>query len=90
MNWKRSAALLALMGEMRAGGGFDTAQFETWALPLLGEKEFFIRKAIGWVLREVAGKNPQWVQGFLDRNGGRMAPLSQKEAKRGVDRATAR
>ncbi len=87
--WLRRSALLALLGEARAGAAFDTAQFEHFAVPLLGEKEFFIRKAIGWVLRDVAGKDPQWVQGFLDRHGAQMAPLSVREAARGVARAKA-
>ena len=85
--WLRRSALLALLGEMRAGGAFDHAQFEAWAVPMLGEKEFFIRKAIGWILRDVAGKNPQWLRGFLERHAAQMSPLSLREARRGVERA---
>jgi len=32
---------------------------------MLSEKEFFIRKAIGWVLREVAKRRPGLVAGWL-------------------------
>jgi 3-methyladenine DNA glycosylase AlkD len=32
---------------------------------MLGEREFFIRKAIGWVLREVSKKRPELVFEFL-------------------------
>ena len=48
------AALLAEHDALRAGGG-DFALWSRLAGPMLDEREFFIRKAIGWVLRE-AGK----------------------------------
>ncbi len=85
--WLRRSALLALLGERRAGGRFDGAHFEAWALPMLAEKEFFIRKAIGWVLRDVARDDAAWVQGFLERHAAQMSPLSLREARRGVARA---
>jgi 3-methyladenine DNA glycosylase AlkD len=41
---------------------------------MLAEKEFFIRKAIGWVLREAAKKDPAyvaaWTRGHLDQMSG--------------------
>ena len=88
--WLRRTALLALLGEMRAGGAFDRRIFEAWATPMFSEKEFFIRKAIGWVLRDVAGKDPDWVRGFLERHAAQMSPLSLREARRGVERAVAK
>ena len=39
--------------------------------PLLGSKEFFINKAIGWVLRDYSRVNPQWVSDYV-----RYKPLS--------------
>jgi len=47
---------------------------------LLGSKEFFINKAIGWVLREYSRTNPQWVKEFVSQT--ELSPLSQKEALR--------
>lgn len=41
-------------------------------------KEFFIRKAIGWALREYAKTNPGAVKRFVSRN--RLSPLSEREA----------
>ena len=41
-------------------------------------KEFFIRKAIGWSLREYAKVNPQSVIRFVESN--QLSPLSRKEA----------
>lgn len=47
---------------------------------LSGSKEFFIRKAIGWALREYSKSNPEGVRKFVDNND--LAPLSRKEALR--------
>ncbi|WP_313892811.1 DNA alkylation repair protein [Psychrobacillus sp.] len=41
-------------------------------------KEFFIQKAIGWVLREYAKTNPEVVRQFVHNN--ELAPLSKREA----------
>jgi 3-methyladenine DNA glycosylase AlkD len=45
---------------------------------LAGSKEFFIRKAIGWAMREYSKTNPQWVKGFIENHD--LSPLSRKEA----------
>lgn len=44
---------------------------------LSGSKEFFIRKAIGWILREYAKTNPQWVIDFVGKH--EISPLSKRE-----------
>jgi 3-methyladenine DNA glycosylase AlkD len=62
--WVRRSALLALDRPMRRGGG-DWPRFVRYADPMLEEKEFFIRKAIGWVLREVSKKQPELVCEYL-------------------------
>jgi 3-methyladenine DNA glycosylase AlkD len=49
---------------LRAGGG-DFELFASFAARMVGEKEFFIRKAIGWVLRDVSKKRPQLAYEFL-------------------------
>jgi 3-methyladenine DNA glycosylase AlkD len=77
--WVRRTALLGQLPELRAGGG-DFALFEDIAVPMLEEKEFFIRKAIGWVLRDVSKKRPALVRGFVERHGERMSGLSRREA----------
>lgn len=40
--------------------------------------EFFIRKAIGWALREFGKTDPEWVLGFVA--GHELSPLSRREA----------
>lgn len=47
---------------------------------LISEKEFFIRKAIGWVLRQYSKTCPSAVQTFVDDHRSSLSPLSLKEA----------
>jgi 3-methyladenine DNA glycosylase AlkD len=54
--WLRRASMLALLPALRAGGG-DFGLFSEFAATMLGERQFFIRKAIGWVLRDTS--NPE-------------------------------
>ncbi len=42
--------------------------------------EFFIRKAIGWALRQHARVEPEWVRGFVEARGDRLSGLSRREA----------
>jgi 3-methyladenine DNA glycosylase AlkD len=45
----------------------------------IGEKDFFIRKAIGWALRQHARIDPDWVRTFVASHPG-LSPLSVREA----------
>ena len=77
--WIRRAALLSLLRPLRQGGG-DWDRFARYADALLDEKEFFIRKAIGWVLREVAKKRPALVRDFLAPRIGHASGVTVREA----------
>jgi 3-methyladenine DNA glycosylase AlkD len=77
--WLRRAALLALLPELRKGGG-DFERFGTYADRMLEEKEFFIRKAIGWILRETGEKTPERVTAWLLPRAHRAAGLTLREA----------
>ena len=77
--WLRRSAMLALLKPLRAGGG-DLERFLGYADAMLEEKEFFIRKAIGWVLREVGKKRPAEVRAFLEPRLGRASGLTIREA----------
>jgi len=46
---------------------------------MLEEREFFIRKAIGWVLREVSKKRPALSFGFLREHRDRVSRLTLQE-----------
>ena len=76
--WVRRAALLSEHDALRAGGG-DFALWSRLAASMLDEREFFIRKAIGWVLREVSKKRPELTYGFLRKHRDRVSRLSLLE-----------
>ena len=46
------------------------------------ETEFFIRKGIGWALREYAKTDPDAVRAYVDEMGDRLSGLSRREATR--------
>lgn len=77
--WLRRSALLALLLPLRRGAG-DFERFCRYADGMLGEKEFFIRKAIGWVLRETAKKTPERVVAWLLPRAARASGLTVREA----------
>jgi len=77
--WIRRSALLALLAPLRAGGG-DFAQFGRYADAMLDEKEFFVRKAIGWVLRETGKKRPDVVFDWLLPRAARASGVTTTEA----------
>lgn len=53
---------------------------------LFGSKEFFINKAIGWILREYSKTNPEWVVNYVHENKSRLAGLSYREALKWLDK----
>lgn len=50
----------------------------------LDDPEFFIRKAIGWALRQYARTDPEWVRAFVQRHRDQLSPLSRREALRSL------
>jgi 3-methyladenine DNA glycosylase AlkD len=60
----------------------DTALLETVIKNNFGQTEFFINKAIGWILRQYSKTNPQWVKDFIDKYRDSLAPLSIKEGSK--------
>jgi 3-methyladenine DNA glycosylase AlkD len=77
--WIRRAAMLALLVPLREGGG-DFARFGRYADAMLDEKEFFIRKAIGWILRETSQKQPKLVFDWLLPRAKRASGVTMREA----------
>jgi 3-methyladenine DNA glycosylase AlkD len=77
--WVRRAALLSLLLPLRRGAG-DWPHFARLAEPMLGEREFFIRKALGWVLRETAKGRPELVEQWLRPRAARVSRLTLREA----------
>ena len=77
--WLRRSAMLALLAPLRDGGG-DFARFARYADAMLDEKEFFIRKAIGWILRDTSRKRPQLVYDWLAPRAARASGVTLREA----------
>ena len=75
--WVRRSAMLHQLGWR---SGTDTTRLFGYAQHLADEKEFFIRKAIGWALRDYARWNPQAVTEFLVQHRTRLSGLTVREA----------
>lgn len=72
----------ALLHQLRYRERTDPERLFDYCLRHSGHPDFFIRKAIGWCLREYAKTDPDAVRAFLAREQGRFAPLSVREALR--------
>ncbi|MCW8985101.1 MAG: DNA alkylation repair protein, partial [Thermoanaerobaculales bacterium] len=79
--WVRRASMLAQLPALRAGGG-DFDLFASFASRMVGEREFFIRKAIGWVLRDVSKKRPELAYGFLSEHVNEISGLTLREGSK--------
>jgi 3-methyladenine DNA glycosylase AlkD len=77
-HWVRRASLLAELGPIRLGE--PPHRFLARADPMLDEREFFIRKAIGWVLREAGKRHPDDVVAWLGPRTGRASGVTMREA----------
>jgi 3-methyladenine DNA glycosylase AlkD len=78
--WIRRSALLALLVPLRRGDLTQFERFGGYADAMLAEPEFFIRKAIGWVLRETAKRHPDVVTAWLGPRAGRVSGVTIREA----------
>lgn len=76
--WIRRSALLAAMEPLKLGATFT--QFARHADAMLDETEFFIRKAIGWVLRETGKRRPDEVYEWLLPRARRASGVTWREA----------
>lgn len=77
--WIRRSALLALLRPLRRGDG-DFERFAAYADAMLDEREFFIRKAIGWVLRDTARTRPELVHDWLLPRARGLSGVTLREA----------
>jgi len=81
-NWMKSGNFWlqrsCLLFQLKYKANTDSGLLFNLCTRLAGEKEFFIRKAIGWSLREYAKTNPEAVKSFVDRT--ELSGLSKREA----------
>ena len=81
--WIRRSSLLAELLPLKGGASFRP--FAARADRMLDEGEFFIRKAIGWVLREVAKERPREVYEWLAPRTDRASGVTMREAVKYLD-----
>ena len=79
--WVRRTAVLA---QLRHGDATDTDLLERVLVANLDDtaygREFFVRKALGWALRQHARTDPRWVRRFVAAHDSRLSGLSRREA----------
>jgi 3-methyladenine DNA glycosylase AlkD len=73
-----------LLYQLKYKNELDTELLESFIQPLVKSKEFFIRKAIGWILREYSKTNPDYVRSFVSRTT--LSGLSHREALKWLNR----
>ncbi|ATW47424.1 DNA alkylation repair protein [Streptomyces peucetius] len=73
-------ARTALLHQLRFRGATDSGRLFDHCLRRADQPDFFIRKAIGWALREYARTDPDAVRDFVDGARDRLSPLSVREA----------
>lgn len=79
--WMRRASLISQILLFRYNRG-DKRLFFGFAEKMLHEKEFFIRKAIGWCIREIAKASPDEAFDFLMKIKGRASGLTLREGSK--------
>lgn len=75
--WLRRTAVLC---QLRHGPDTDVTLLREAIEANVDDASFWLRKAIGWALRQYARSDPEWVIAEVDRLGSRLSPLSRREA----------
>ncbi len=79
--WKRRAAILC---QIRFKRDTDLTLLYDCIEPNLADTQFFIRKAIGWALRQYAWSDPREVKRYVTANRERLSGLSVREALKNI------
>ncbi len=81
--WIRRSSLLAELKPLKQGAAFEP--FAARADAMLEETQFFIRKAIGWVLRETSKRRPDEVFAWIATRTHRASGVTMREAVKYLD-----
>ncbi|MEV4945790.1 DNA alkylation repair protein [Streptomyces sp. NPDC053755] len=73
-------ARAALLHQLRFRDATDARRLFAYCIRRSWNTDFFIRKAIGWALREYAKSAPGEVRAFVEEHRIRLSPLSVREA----------
>ena len=79
--WKRRVAIICQLSFKEAT---DLQLLYANIEPNLGDREFFIRKAIGWALRQYAWTDPDEVARYVRAHEAQLSPLSKREALKNI------
>ena len=79
--WKRRTAIICQLGFKSAT---DLALLTDCIEPSLGSREFFLQKAIGWALRDLAWSDPKLVAIWVRQHHDALSPLSRREALKNI------
>lgn len=75
--WRRRSAILA---QLKFKQETDLELLVATLEPAMESREFFLRKAIGWALREYSKTDPDFVIEFVTGHRDALSPLSKREA----------
>ena len=78
-HWMRRTALLTHLIPLRDGRG-DWNRFTRYADELIDDREFFVAKALGWVLRDTGRRRPDMVLDWVEPRFPRLTPVTAREA----------
>lgn len=79
--WKKRSAILC---QLSFKADTDLELLYRLIEPSLNSKEFFLRKAIGWALRQYAWTNPREVYRCVKEHRSVLSPLTKREALKNV------
>jgi 3-methyladenine DNA glycosylase AlkD len=80
--WVQRTAILHQLG---AGEKTDVDRLFRLCLVQAANPEFFVRKAIGWALRDYAWTDPEAIREFVNQHRAQFSPLTVREALKNVD-----
>lgn len=80
--WKRRTAIICQMGSKEQ----TDRDLLTYVVDRnTADDEFFVQKAIGWILREYAKRAPTWVRAFVAQRESALSALSRREALKNIE-----
>jgi 3-methyladenine DNA glycosylase AlkD len=82
--WRRRSAVICQVGSRK---DTDLGLLSATVEANLGDRDFFLRKGIGWALRDYSKTDPRWVSAFVAAHPG-LSPLSTREALKHVATAS--
>lgn len=79
--WRRRTSVICQVGAKQAT---DVELLAACIEANLDDRDFFLRKGIGWALRDYARTDPAWVQRLVAQHADRISGLSRREALKHV------